>query len=102
MKAMTEDQQKIFDSETLGLEAVSLNPAADFIESMGFKFARYIQLANYRGDDAELEVYEDGQGKKIVKLCVIQRTYSEGDLFHHSCFAPPDLLPRLASDNAAL
>lgn len=99
MKALTEEQQRIFDAETAGLEPSQFNPSAEFLESLGFEFARYVQMANYKGEDAELEIYENAIGQKIVKLCVTQMTYTEGDLLHQSCFAPDEVLHNLENEH---
>ncbi len=85
VKTLTEEQQKIFDSETGQLEHEFYNVSNEFIESMGFRFIRFHQMANLRGDDAELLVFEDAADRKIVKLTVTQFTNSEGDLTHISC-----------------
>ena len=98
MKALNENQQKLFDTETTGLEYLLFYPSAEYLESLGFKFVRYLQLANFKGDDAELEIFEDMAGTKIIKLCITQMTYSEGDLFHQSCYAPAELLDQLEAE----
>ncbi|NTW25258.1 MAG: hypothetical protein HGA37_11190 [Lentimicrobium sp.] len=95
MKTLNEAQQLIFDAETTGLEYAGYSLSSAFIESLGFRFLRYHKLANLKGDDAELEVYEDLKGRKIVKLCVTQYTHSEGDLLHQSCYVPAELIPIL-------
>lgn len=95
MKTLNAAQQLIFDSETQGMEHAWFSVSADFIESIGFKFSRYHKLANINGDDAELEVYEDSNGRKIVKICVTQFTHSEGELLHQSCYASAGILPQL-------
>lgn len=95
MKTLNEAQQLIFDSETKGLEHANYSISAAFLESIGFKFSRYHKLANLNGDDAELEVYENFNGRKIVKLCVTQFTHSEGELLHQSCYAPAELMSQL-------
>jgi len=95
MKTLNAAQQLIFDSETQGLEHAHYSVSADFIKSIGFKFLRYHKLANFNGDDAELEVFEDSAGRKIVKICVTQFTHSEGELLHQSCYTSAGIMPQL-------
>ena len=95
MKTLTEAQQRLFDKETNGLLQRYLNVSPEFIESLGFRLTRVHQLQNLRGDEAELEVFENDEGRRIVKLCVTQVTHSEGDLLHISCYAGEDILPVL-------
>jgi len=99
MKALTEEQQRLFDTETIGLEHSLFNPSSEFIESLGFEFTRYLQLANFKGDDAELEIFENSEGLKVIKLCVFQKTFVEGDLCHPSCYAPAELLPQFENEH---
>ena len=72
----------MFDTETAGLAHGYYNVSEEFLRSHGFEMARYHEMANLRGDVAELEIYEDGKGLKIIILCVTQVTASEGDLLH--------------------
>lgn len=99
MKALTEEQQRIFDEETAGLDPSQFNPSAEFLESLGFTFARYVQMANYKGEEAELEIYENATGQKVVKLCVTQMTFTEGDLLHQSCYTPAELTVQLEGEH---
>lgn len=98
MKTLTSEQQQLFDTETAGLAHGYYNVSDEFLRTQGFEMVRYHELANLRGDEAELEVYEDGKGLRIVKLCVTQVTASEGDLLHISCFFTPGLLPLIEQE----
>lgn len=98
MILQTSEQQKIFDNETQSLESSVYNVSGSFIESLGFQLVRIHTLTNLKGDEAELEVYEDGKGGRIVKLCVTQVTHSEGELYHISCFADTTLMPILEKE----
>lgn len=98
MKTLTEAQQHLFDKETEGLTQRYLNVSHEFIETLGFRLVRIQSLQNLRGDEAELEVFENDEGRRIVKLCVTQVTHSEGDLLHISCFAGEDILPVLEQE----
>lgn len=99
MKALTPEQQLLFDSETAGLQHAYFDVSEEFISSLGFDMLRYHQIANQRGDEAELEVYEDKQGRKIIILIVTQVTASEGDLLHISCYASPELMPLIEEES---
>lgn len=99
MRTLTEDQQKIFDSETSQLDHEFFSVSSVFIEALGFKFVRFHKMKNLRGDDAELEVFEDAAGRKIVKLCVIQFTHTEGDLLHKSCYATAEIMPLIEKEH---
>ncbi|MCD6661106.1 MAG: hypothetical protein LT105_13165 [Lentimicrobium sp.] len=98
MKTLTPEQQLLFDSETAGLQHAYINVSQEFITSLGFDMVRYHEIANLRGDEAELEVYEDKQGRKIIMLIVTQVTASEGDLLHISCYASPELMPLIEEE----
>ncbi|MGV8113840.1 MAG: hypothetical protein AB2L17_13160 [Lentimicrobium sp.] len=98
MKTLTGEQQQLFDTETAGLAHGYYNVSEEFLRSHGFEMARYHEMANLRGDVAELEIYEDGKGLKIIILCVTQVTASEGDLLHISCYFTPELLPLIENE----
>ncbi|MBK6345467.1 MAG: hypothetical protein IPN08_12535 [Bacteroidales bacterium] len=99
MKTLTEEQQLIFDKETENLEHTFLNVSSQYIESLGFKSVRFHEMANLRGDEADLEVFEDNAGQRIAKLCVTQFTHTEGDLLHISCYAPAAIMPLLEKES---
>lgn len=98
MKTLTREQQQLFDFETAGLAHGYYNVSDEFLRTNGFEMVRCHEMANLRGDEAELEVYEDGQGLKIIILCVTQVTASEGDLLHISCYFTPGLLPLIEQE----
>jgi len=98
VKTLTEEQQQLFDTETSGLLQRYVNVSYEFIESLGFRLVRVHSLQNQKGDEAELEVFENDEGKRIVKLCVTQFTHSEGDLLHISCYADEAVLPLLEQE----
>ncbi|MHC1774120.1 MAG: hypothetical protein AB9834_01785 [Lentimicrobium sp.] len=99
MRTLTEEQQKIFDSETFQLEHEFFSVSNEFIEALGFKFVRFHQMKNLRGDEAELEIFEDATGRKFVKLCVTQFTHTEGDLLHNSCYASAEMMPLIEMEH---
>jgi hypothetical protein len=98
MKTLTEEQQLIFDKETENLEHIFINVSSQFIESLGFKSVRFHEMANLRGDEADLEVFVDSAGQRIAKLCVTQFTRTEGDLLHISCYAPTGMMLQLKKE----
>ncbi|MFH1119704.1 MAG: hypothetical protein V1775_07755 [Bacteroidota bacterium] len=101
MKTLTEEQQLIFDKETENLEHKFLNVSSQFIESLEFKSVRFHEMANLRGDEADLEVFEDAAGRKIARLCVTQFTNTEGDLLHISCYATTEIMPLLEKESSS-
>lgn len=99
MKTLTEEQQRLFDQETNGLVQVNVNVPDEFIESLGFSMVRFHSLQNLRGDEAELEVFEHQDGRRVVKLCVTQVTHTEGELLHITCYADDLTRPLLEKES---
>lgn len=98
MKTLTAEQQILHDAETAGLEHAFFNVSDEFLKTLGFEMVRTLLLTNIRGDEAELEIYEDGKGNKIIMLCVTHETHSEGDLLYISCYAPKAFMPLIEAE----
>ena len=99
MKTLTDEQQRLFDQETTGLVHLFVNVSDEFIESLGFSMVRFHSLQNLRGEDAEMEVFEHQDGRRVVKLCVTQVTHTEGELLHITCYADDLTRPLLEKES---
>lgn len=99
MKLITAVQQNIFEEEISNLVHVSYTSSDEYLQKMGFLHMRHHDLANYQGDEVELDVFEDNKGHKVVLLCVTHSTCSEGDLLYCSCFASASIIPLLKEEH---
>ena len=99
MLSFNPENQQIFEKETAGLVQAYYNISHDYLKSTGFSFVRNFELANRTNNTVKLDVFEDGKDQKIVLVCVTQVKPDEGEICHHSCFAPESVIPSLANEH---
>ncbi len=99
MFVFNSDNQKVFAKETADLTQAYYNISNDHLKSIGFSFVRNLELTNRMDDRVKMDIFEDGKGNKIVLVCVTQIKPDEGEVCHHSCFAPESYMSSLAKEH---